>query len=92
MGDAFYRDVVRFDDLDVDFYALPAENVRPAFEALRALLDERGWRISFPVEVRWAAADDRWRALALYGLDGTTLRVADTPDNVAHHTAASEAR
>jgi hypothetical protein len=31
-----------------------------------------------------AAADERWRGLAVYGLDGTTLRVADTPANVAH--------
>jgi hypothetical protein len=31
-----------------------------------------------------AAAADRWRGLAVYGLDGTTLRVADTPDNVAY--------
>jgi len=31
-----------------------------------------------------AAADERWRGLAVYGLDGTTLRVADTPENVAH--------
>src|SRR5947199_8763464 len=31
-----------------------------------------------------AAAADRWRGLAVYGLDGTTLRVADTPETVAH--------
>jgi hypothetical protein len=31
-----------------------------------------------------AADADRWRGLAVYGLDGTTLRVADTPENVAH--------
>src|SRR5712692_3112728 len=31
-----------------------------------------------------AAAADRWRGLAIYGLDGTTLRVADTPENVAY--------
>src|SRR3989442_4461287 len=31
-----------------------------------------------------AAAADRWRGLAVYGLDGTTLRVADTPANVAY--------
>ena len=37
---------------------------RPAFDALRALIDERGWRISFPVEVRFAAADDRWLSTA----------------------------
>ena len=41
-------------------YALPVENVRPAFDALRALIDEKGWRISFPVEVRFAAADQLW--------------------------------
>ena len=35
----------------------------------------------------WAhrSADaDRWRGLALYGVDGTTLRVADSPENRAH--------
>jgi hypothetical protein len=35
----------------------------------------------------WAArsADrDRWRGLALYGVDGSTLRVADSPENRAH--------
>ena len=35
----------------------------------------------------WAhrSADaDRWRGLALYGTDGTTLRVADSQDNRAH--------
>jgi transposase IS4-like protein/DDE family transposase len=31
-----------------------------------------------------AAEATRWRALAVYGLDGTTLRVADTLENVAH--------
>jgi L-gulono-1,4-lactone dehydrogenase len=52
---------VRFREME---YALPAENVRPAFDALRALVDERGWRISFPVEVRFAAADDLWMSTA----------------------------
>lgn len=36
---------------------------------------------------RWAHAGadaHRWRGLALYGVDGTTLRVADTPANRAH--------
>jgi hypothetical protein len=32
---------------------------------------------------RSAAADD-WRGLGLYGVDGTTLRVADSPENRAH--------
>lgn len=34
----------------------------------------------------WAAASadaHRWRGLAVYGVDGSTLRVADTPDNEA---------
>jgi len=52
---------VRFREME---YAVPAENVRPAFEALQALIDERGWRIGFPVEVRFAAADDRWMSTA----------------------------
>jgi hypothetical protein len=35
----------------------------------------------------WAnrsAATDRWRGLALYGVDGTTLRVADSDENRVH--------
>ena len=52
---------VRFREME---YALPAENVREAFDALRALVDERGWRISFPVEVRFAAEDDVWLSTA----------------------------
>jgi FAD-linked oxidoreductase len=52
---------VRFREME---YALPAENVRPAFEALQTLIAERGWRIGFPVEVRFAAADDRWMSTA----------------------------
>ena len=35
----------------------------------------------------WAGASadgDRWRGLALYGVDGTTLRVADSAENRAH--------
>ena len=52
---------VRFREME---YALPAENVRPAFDQLRTLIDDRGWRIGFPVEVRFAAADDRWMSTA----------------------------
>jgi len=52
---------VRFREME---YAVPVENVRPAFEALRALIAQRGWRISFPVEVRFAAADDLWLSTA----------------------------
>lgn len=62
---------VRFREME---YALPAENVRPAFEAMRALVDESGWRISFPVEVRFAAADDRWLSTA-HGRDSAYIAV-----------------
>lgn len=52
---------VRFREME---YALPAENVRPAFDALRAVVQENGWRISFPVEVRFAASDSLWLSTA----------------------------
>ncbi|QIG40219.1 FAD-binding protein [Microbacterium sp. 4R-513] len=62
---------VRFREME---YALPAENVRPAFEAMRALIDARGWRISFPVEVRFAASDDLWLSTA-YGRESGYIAV-----------------
>ncbi|MCC4266529.1 D-arabinono-1,4-lactone oxidase [Microbacterium schleiferi] len=52
---------VRFREME---YALPAAAVRPAFDEMRALIRARGWRISFPVEVRFAAGDDRWLSTA----------------------------
>lgn len=55
------RRSVRFREME---YALPVANVRPAFEAVRALIDARGWRVGFPVEVRFAAPDDRWLSTA----------------------------
>ncbi len=55
------RRAVRFREME---YALPAENVAPAFRALTELIRDRGWRISFPVEVRFAAADDLWLSTA----------------------------
>ncbi len=47
-------------------------------EPLAALFEQLG--------AAWAgveAADERWRDLAIYGVDGTTLRVPDTPENAA---------
>lgn len=35
---------------------------------------------------------DRWRGLALYGVDGTTLRVADTVENRAHFGSQDSGR
>ncbi|WP_194420087.1 D-arabinono-1,4-lactone oxidase [Microbacterium abyssi] len=52
---------VRFREME---YALPAENVVPAFREIQALIAQRGWRIEFPIEVRFAAADDLWLSTA----------------------------
>ena len=57
------RRTVRFREME---YALPAENVVPAFREVRSLIERRGWRIEFPLEVRFAAEDDRWLSTA-YG-------------------------
>lgn len=52
---------VRFREME---YALPAENTLAAFDELRALIEQKQWRIEFPVEVRFAAADDLWMSTA----------------------------
>ena len=56
---------VRFREME---YALPREAVPHAVREVDALIRSRGWRISFPVEVRSAAADDNWMSTA-YGRD-----------------------
>lgn len=52
---------VRFREME---YALPVDRVVPAFRAVQDLIAERGWKIEFPIEVRFAAADDRWLSTA----------------------------
>ena len=52
---------VRFREME---YALPVENVVPAFREIQDLIRRRGWRIEFPVEVRFAASDDLWLSTA----------------------------
>ncbi|TFB80872.1 D-arabinono-1,4-lactone oxidase [Terrimesophilobacter mesophilus] len=52
---------VRFREME---YAIPRHLVPDAVRAIRALIDSRGWRISFPIEVRAAAADDLWLSTA----------------------------
>lgn len=47
-------------------YALPLAAVPEALRAVKKLIDDRGLRISFPIEVRSAAADDIWLSTA-YG-------------------------
>jgi L-gulonolactone oxidase len=52
---------VRFCEME---YAVPREAITDVVREVRALIERRGWRISFPVEVRTAAADDIWLSTA----------------------------
>jgi len=52
---------VRFREME---YALPREAVPDAVRSIQKLIQDRGWRISFPIEVRAAAADDLWLSTA----------------------------
>ncbi|MGO3234353.1 MAG: D-arabinono-1,4-lactone oxidase [Microbacterium sp.] len=52
---------VRFREME---YALPAEHVVPAFREIQDLIRRRGWKIEFPIEVRFAASDDVWLSTA----------------------------
>ena len=45
-------------------YAIPRGAIPDALRDIRRLIDSRGWRISFPIEVRVAAADDNWLSTA----------------------------
>ncbi|WP_437584514.1 D-arabinono-1,4-lactone oxidase [Paramicrobacterium sp. CJ85] len=54
---------VRFKEME---YAIPAALVPDALREVKALIERKGWRISFPVEVRFAASDDIWLSTA-YG-------------------------
>ncbi|RFA20088.1 D-arabinono-1,4-lactone oxidase [Subtercola boreus] len=55
------RRTVRFVEME---YALPAEVVPEVLREIDGLIERRGWRISFPVEVRFAASDDLWLSTA----------------------------
>ncbi len=45
-------------------YALPVDRVPAALTAIHDLIAAKGWRISFPIEVRASAADDLWLSTA----------------------------
>ena len=47
--------ILRFAEME---YAIPRANASEALSAIRDLVDDGGHRVSFPVEVRFAAADD----------------------------------
>jgi FAD-linked oxidoreductase len=45
-------------------YSIPRAAIPDALRDIRSLIDSSGWTISFPVEVRVAAADDNWLSTA----------------------------
>lgn len=46
---------VRFREME---YAVPVERLPEAFEGVRKVISDKGYRVSFPIEARTAAADD----------------------------------
>jgi FAD-linked oxidoreductase len=52
---------VRFVEME---YAIPRAQVPEVLRAIEALIERKGWTISFPVEVRAAAADQLWLSTA----------------------------
>ncbi|MDR6907996.1 FAD-linked oxidoreductase [Agromyces sp. 3263] len=52
---------VRFREME---YAIPLEAVPDAVREVRALIERKGWNITFPIEVRAAASDDNWLSTA----------------------------
>lgn len=67
---ASVRDV-RFVEME---YAVPAEHTEEVLRELRSVVDRRGYRLSFPVEVRFAPADDVWLSTA-YGRETAYIAV-----------------
>ncbi|MFF4413880.1 D-arabinono-1,4-lactone oxidase [Streptosporangium sp. NPDC001559] len=56
---------VRFLEME---YAIPREHLAQALRETRDLIDSRGWRITFPIEVRVTPPSDAWLSTA-YGRD-----------------------
>ncbi|HVY11481.1 MAG TPA: D-arabinono-1,4-lactone oxidase [Mycobacteriales bacterium] len=52
---------VRFREME---YAVPREDIVSVFRSVRSWIEESGTLISFPIEVRVAAADDLWLSTA----------------------------
>ncbi|TDC65603.1 FAD-binding protein [Actinomadura sp. GC306] len=52
---------VRFKEQE---YAIPREQLVPALRELRSLFTKKGWRISFPIEVRLLPQEDAWLSMA----------------------------
>lgn len=52
---------VRFREME---YAVPLDRLVSAFRGVQRVIDEHGWRIEFPIEVRTATADELWLSTA----------------------------
>lgn len=95
LGMALFRDRAIVDVVDTLNLALPDAR-RPIVAAsavaqAKARLGEEPVRGLFEIcAARWAhdsATEHRWMGLALYGADGTTLRVPDSDENREHFSA-----
>ncbi|MFL6056328.1 MAG: D-arabinono-1,4-lactone oxidase [Actinoallomurus sp.] len=62
---------VRFKEQE---YAIPREELADALREIRALIERRGWRISFPIEVRLLPPEDAWLSMA-YGRDSAFIAI-----------------
>lgn len=62
---------VRFSEME---YALPRAAIPDAVREVRATIERKRWNISFPIEVRSAAADDVWLSTA-YGRESGYIAV-----------------
>lgn len=62
---------VRFREME---YAIPVHALPDALRAVRREIERRRWRISFPVELRFAAGDDVWLSTA-YGRETAYIAV-----------------
>jgi FAD-linked oxidoreductase len=65
-------------------YAVPREVGMQALTEVRALIEKQGWRISFPVEIRHAPADDVWLSTAY---DRASVHLAFHVNARTDHTA-----
>ncbi len=97
LGMALYRDRSIVEVVDKLDLALPGAGDRPvapsAVPQARARLGDEPMAWLFQHSAKhWAHASanrHRWRGLALYGLDGTSLRVADSDENRVHFGSAN---
>jgi L-gulono-1,4-lactone dehydrogenase len=62
---------VRFKEQE---YAIPRASLADVLGEVRALLDRKDWRISFPIEVRVAPRDDVWLSTG-YGRDSAYIAI-----------------